>query len=154
MSVTLQANSACKENLPIPLCGPNSGDGQIFFVRVRFFSSQESTSSSVSEQTVRILYAGEKKIYSLGIEKKEVREQKNSENTTHKKKLLRIYHNIIMYDTEENDVPHQKMNGYDCAVSCMLAYYFVTNSLPLLFCQVHIGMCQNRLALALLSVVT
>ena len=70
VSVTLQANSACKENLPIPLYGPNWGDGQNFLVRVRFFSSQESTSSSVSEQTVRILSAGEKKKYSRGIEKK------------------------------------------------------------------------------------
>ena len=70
VSVTLQANSACKENLPIPLSGPNWGDGQIFLVRVRSFSSQESTSSSVDEQTVRILYAGEKKKYSRGIEKK------------------------------------------------------------------------------------
>ena len=100
-----------------------------------------------------------KKIFSRD-RKKEVREQKNSsENTTHKKKLLRIYHNIIMYDTEENlnkkMMCHiKKLNGYDCVVSCMLAYYFVTNSSPLLFCQDHIGMCQNRLALALLSVVT
>ena len=81
-----QASYAWKKklNLPIPLSGPNWGDGQIFLVRVRFFSSQESASSSVSEQTVRILSAGEKKNILAGSKKRSAG-AKNSENTTHKK---------------------------------------------------------------------